>query len=190
MAHAYQSANSLLESCNIRFPWNMKTINQLVVKILIVWDFRLSKRKCFLQLKPSLWWWLRRLLKICWCDHIDLESVGKRNFLIPFKYINISIFHFISISQEIRAGECKERESWHGVKVGLGLRDRDLRTLGPWTRDLPQSLNVGPQDPLQNLKVGPQDPLQSLKVGLPHLSLVNSFFFRIFHRFFLFLCLF
>ena len=43
--------------------------------------------------------------------------------------------------------------------------------------------------PPQSLKVGPQDHLQSLKVGPPHLSLMNSFFFRIFNRF-LSLCLF
>ena len=80
--------------------------------------------------------------------------------------------------------ECK----WHGVKVGPGPQDprtRDLRTLGPGTRDTPQSLKVGPKDPLQNVKVGPQDSLRSLKVGPLHLSLMNSFFFRIFHRFFL-----
>ena len=33
---------------------------------------------------------------------------------------------------------------------------------------------------------GPRDPLQSLKVGPPHLSLMNSFLFRIFHCFFIF----
>ena len=56
----------------------------------------------------------------------------------------------------------------HGVKVGPGPRD-------PGTRVPPQSLKVGPQEPLQSLKVGP-----------PHLSLINSFFFRIFHCFFIF----
>ena len=53
-----------------------------------------------------------------------------------------------------------------------------------WDPGPPWSLKVGPQDPLQNLKVGSQDPLQSLKVGLPHVSLMNSFFFRIFIRLF------
>ena len=32
--------------------------------------------------------------------------------------------------------------------------------------------------------MGPQDPLQSLRLGLPHLSLMNSFLFRIYLRFF------
>ena len=40
----------------------------------------------------------------------------------------------------------------HGVKVGPG--PQDLGTLGPETRDLPQSLKVGPQHLLQSLKVG------------------------------------
>ena len=38
------------------------------------------------------------------------------------------------------------------------------RTLRPGTRDLPQSLKVGPGTPLK-FKVGTQDPLQNLKVG-------------------------
>ena len=40
----------------------------------------------------------------------------------------------------------------HGVKVGPG--PQDLGTAGPETRDLPQSLKVGPQHLLQSLKVG------------------------------------
>ena len=67
---------------------------------------------------------------------------------------------------------------------------RDLGTLGPGTRDLPQSLKVEPgtppppflkfksgtQGPPSKFKIGPQDSLQSLKVGPPHLSLMNLFF--------------
>ena len=45
----------------------------------------------------------------------------------------------------------------HGVKVRPGPRDPGPQGPGP-----PQSLKVGPQDPLQSLKVGSQDPL---KVG-------------------------
>ena len=77
------------------------------------------------------------------------------------------------------------------MKVGPGRRD--LRPPDPGTRDTPpsQSLKVRPDTPLifkiesptalpQSLKVGPQDPLQSLKVGPPrlHHALVNSFFFH------------
>ena len=36
-----------------------------------------------------------------------------------------------------------------------GPGTQDLDTLGPETRDSPQSLKEGLQDPLQNLKVGP-----------------------------------
>ena len=190
MAHAYQSVNSLLESGSIKFPWNMKTINQLVVKILIVWDFRLSKRKCFLQLKPSLWWWLRRLLKICWCDHIDLESVGKRNFLIPFKYINISIFHFISISREIRAGECKGRESWHGVKVGPGLRDPGPQDPGIRGPGPPSKFKCGTLGPSSKFKSGTPGPPSKFKSGTPSPFFNEFIFFRIFHCFFYFCVLF
>ena len=49
-----------------------------------------------------------------------------------------------------------------GVKMGPGPQTRELGTLGPGTRHTPQSLKVGPQDPLQNLKVGSQDPLHKV----------------------------
>ena len=74
------------------------------------------------------------------------------------------------------------------LKVGPGHRE-----LGPWDPGHPSKFKSGtPGHPLQSLKEGPQDPLQDLKVGPPHISLMNSFFFRKFHRFFtyLFLCLF
>ena len=45
-------------------------------------------------------------------------------------------------------------------------------------------LSTAEGTPLKSLKVGPQEPLQNLKVGPPHLSLMNSFFYRIFLRFF------
>ena len=107
---------------------------------------------------------------------IDLVIIGGFLYSIFWKKTSGLYLCFIMT-------ECK----WHGVKVGpgpQGPRTRDLRTIVPGTRDTPQSLKVGPQDPLQNVKVGPQDSLRSLKVGPLHLSLMNSFFFRIFHRFF------
>ena len=77
--------------------------------------------------------------------------------------------------------------AWWKSGTDPGPRKPGTRDPGP-----PQSLKVGPQDPLQNLKVGPQGLLQSLKVGPPHLSLMNSFFSEYFFAFFtyLFLCLF
>ena len=42
MAHAFQSANSLLES-ETKFTWNMKTTSHFFMKILVVWNCFLSQ---------------------------------------------------------------------------------------------------------------------------------------------------
>ena len=68
----------------------MKTTNQILLLILIVWALMLSKKNCFFQLKADLCWRWRKLPKIYECDPIELEFVGKKNVIIPFKYINIS----------------------------------------------------------------------------------------------------
>ena len=51
-----------------------------------------------------------------------------------------------------------------GMLLGEVWLKSSTRTLRPGTRDLPQSLKVGPGTPLK-FKVGTQDPLQNLKVG-------------------------
>ena len=58
----------------------------------------------------------------------------------------------------------------------MGLQD-----LGTWDPGPPLKFKSGTPGLPSNLKVGPRDPPQSLKVGAPHLSLMNSLFFRIFH---------
>ena len=69
---------------------------------------------------------------------------------------------------------------WHGVNVGPGHRDLEPQDPGHASK-----FKSGTRDTPQSLKVGPQDPLWGLKVGPPHFSLMNSLFAEYFIVFFL-----
>ena len=82
----------------------------------------------------------------------------------------------------------------HGVKWDQDPRIQDLGTLGPGTRDPPQSLKVGPGTPLKfksetpglpsKFKSGTPGPPTKFKSGTLSPFFSEFIFFRIFLRFF------
>ena len=105
-----------------RFARNMQTAHQFFLLILIVWVLTLSKKNRFLQLKANLWWLPGRLPKIYECDPIELEFVEKKNFVIPFKHINISNVHHTVDSLYLKLARASSYSAWER----LSHRSNDL----------------------------------------------------------------